>query len=394
VDEETRLVLSSLEDFVEQEVRPLENELGEKLTNPRVGRKENGQPVDEVVEAAKEVRRRSADAGFYAMLLPEDRGGGGVSNFTWYAANRYLGTKGRGLVDEVLSGPEGPKTLLLQAEGDQVENYLLPVARAEKSTAFAQTESSVGSDSPNMSTTAKKDGDEWVLNGHKQWISNARFCDFAQVLARTTPTEEAGRYGGITCFIVERDEFEVGSNNNAMGGGGWQAEIILDDVRVPEDRILGEKDDAFYAAMEFLSLGRLELGAEAVGRTYRMLDKSIEYAKQRKAFGKKIGEFQQISSMIARGRANCYGADAIGQRVARKMDEGTEVIEDSSIFNWFATQTFWKVADNAVQVHGANGVSTDNEMAEHLERARLLRIVEGTDEIQLNTIAKQNGLLQ
>jgi len=394
VDEETRLVLSSLDDFFEQVVRPLEQELGEKLTNPRVGRRENGQPVDEVVEAVEEVRRRSAEAGFYAMLLPEDIDGGGVSNFTWYMANMHLGTKGRGLVDEVLSGPEGPKSLLLQAAGDQVDKYLRPVARAEKSTAFAQTESSVGSDSPNMSTRAEKDGDEWVINGHKQWISNARFCDFAQVLARTTPQEEAGRYGGITCFIVERDEFEIGSNNNAMGGGGWQSEILLNDVRVPEDRILGERDKAFYAAMEFLSLGRLELGAEAVGRAYRMLDKSIGYAQQREAFGKRIGDFQQISSMIARGRANCYMAEAGGQRVARKMDEGKDVIEDSSIFKWFATQTFWEVADNAVQIHGANGVSTENEMAEHLERARLLRIVEGTDEIQLNTIAKQNGLLE
>jgi len=393
LDEETRLILSSLDDFVEQEVRPLEEEVSEELSNPRVGRKENGQPVEAVVEAAEEVRRRSAEAGFYGMLMPTDVGGEDVSYTTWYLAQKHMGRKGRGLTDEVLAGPEGPKPLLLQAEGEQVEKYLKAVVRAEKSTAFAQTEPSVGSDSPNMSTTAEKDGDEWVINGTKQWITNAAFCDFCQVFARTTSQEEAGRYGGITCFTVERDEFEIGSVNNAMGGGGWQAEVLLDDVRIPESRVLGEVDEAFYAAMEFLSLGRLELGAEAVGRAERMVEKSIDYAKEREAFGQSIGNYQQVSSKIARGRARTYAAETAGLKCAWKMDQGEDVVEDSSIFKWFATQTFWNVVDDAVQIHGANGVSAENEFVEHLERGRLLRIVEGTDEIQLNTIAKQNGLL-
>ncbi|MDY6765573.1 MAG: acyl-CoA dehydrogenase family protein [Halobacteria archaeon] len=392
-DEETRLILNSLDEFIEQEVEPLEDELGEKYTNPRLRLRENGQPVEEVLDAVKEVRKRSADAGFYAMNLPEEVGGEGVSNITWYRANKHVASKGIGLKSFVLAGPEGPKPLLMNAEGEQVERYLKPVVRGEKSTAFALTEPGVGSDAPSMSTTARKEDGEWVLNGRKQWITNAPYADFIQVFARTSPVEEMGRYGGITCFIVEKDEYEIGSINNAVGLEGWQGEVILDDVRLPEDRVLGDVDGAFYNAMGFLSLGRLELGAEAVGHSQYLLKRCKEYANEREAFGRPIGEFQQILTMVAEGRAKSYAADTAGLKCAWKMDEGKDVIEDSSIFKWFATQTYWEIADSAVQIHGANGLSEENEFMEHLHLARILRVVEGTDEIQLNTVAKQNGLL-
>jgi acyl-CoA dehydrogenase len=391
-DEETRLILDSLDEFIEQEVRPIENDLGETLTNPRLGHHDNGRLVDEIVEARAEIRKRSADAGFYAMNLPEDVGGEDVSNVTWYRAKKHVAGKGMGLTESVLAGPEGPKPLLLQAEGDQVERYLKPAVRGEKSTAFAQTEPGAGSDSPNMDTTAEQDGDEWVINGTKQWITNAPYADFIQVFARTTPQDQAGRYGGISCFIVEADEYEIGSYNNAVGVEGMQAEVILDDVRVGEDRLLGAPDAAFYNAMDFLSLGRMELGAEAVGAAEFLVDEMVDYAGDREAFGRPIGKFQGVSHKIAEDRAKTYAADAAGLRLAWKMDRGEQAIEDSSIFKWFATKAFWEAADDAVQVHGGNGMSEDNPYMEHLQYARLLRVVEGTDEIQLNTIAKQLGL--
>ncbi len=391
VDEETRLILDSLDDFVEREVEPLEDRLGETYTNPRLRHEPDGRLVDEVIEAIQAVRTRSADAGFYAMNLPEEAGGDAVSNVTWYRAKKHMASKGTGLTEHVLAGPEGPKPLLAQAEGEQVERYLEPAVRAEKSTAFAQTEPGVGSDSPAMATTADRDGDEWVLDGRKQWITNAPYADFIQVFARTTPQDEVGRYGGITCFIVEADEYELGSMNNAVGMEGMQAEVILDDVRVPDDRVLGTEDGAFYDAMDFLSLGRLELGAQAVGYAEHLIDRGVEYANDREAFGRPIGKFQQVSAKLAEGRARTYAADAAGLRCAWQMDQGEPAIEESSIFKWFATDTLWGVADDTVQVHGANGVSEDNPYMDHLQIARILRIVEGTDEIQLNTIAKQMG---
>ena len=232
-DQETRLILDSLAEFVEREVEPIEADLGEMLTNPRLGHEPDGRLTEEVLDAIREVREKSAEAGFYAMNLPEMAGGEGVSTVTWYRANRAIAAMDSDLAGEVLAGPEGPKPLLAQAEGDQREEYLDPVVRAEKSTAFAQTEPSVGSDSPNMRTTAEKEGDEWVLSGEKQWITNAPYADFVQVFARTTPQAEAGRYGGITCFLVESEEYEVGALNNAVGSVGRQAEIRFEDSTFP-----------------------------------------------------------------------------------------------------------------------------------------------------------------
>ncbi len=391
-DEETELILDSIDEFIEREVEPIVEDLGDTYTNPRKGHHENGRWTDELLEAREEIRRKSAEAGFYAMNLPEDAGGDSISPVTWYRAKKHLATHGGGLERYVLAGPEGPKPLLLQAEGDQREKYLEPTVRGEKSTAFGQTEPGVGSDSPNMETTAEKDGDEWIINGRKQWITNAPYADFVQLFARTTPQEEVGRYGGITCFIVERDEYESGSYNNAVGAEGSQAEIILDGVRVSEDRVLGDVDEAFYAAMEFLSLGRLELGAEAVGYSEYLLEEAGEYVTEREAFGEPIGNFQQVSAKLAEGRAKTYAADAAGLKLAWKMAQDERTIMDSSVLKWFATNVLWEVADAAVQVNGANGLAEESPYMDLVHQARILRIVEGTDEIQLNTIAKSMGI--
>lgn len=388
--EEWRLIEQSIDEFIEQEVDPLEDDLGETWSNPRLRHETDGRLVPDVVEAIQTVRQKSAKNGFYAMNMPEEHGGESVSNVTWYRAKKHVASHGTGLSEFMLAGPEGPKPLLLQAEDAQVERYLEPVIRAEKSAGFAQTEPGAGSDSPAMQTTAKRDGD-WVLNGTKQWITNAPYADFLQVFARTTPQDEAGRYGGITCFLVEADEYEIGSLNNAVGLEGMQAEVRFDDVRLGDERVLGQPDAGFYNAMDFLSLGRMELGAEAVGLAANLLDRAKQYANDREAFGRSIGKFQGISHKIAQGRAKNYAADAAGQKLAWKMDQSESVVEDASIFKWFATNTLWEIADDTVQVHGGNGLSEDNPFMEHLHLARVLRIVEGTDEIQLNTIAKQFG---
>ena len=388
-DEETRLILDSFEEFVEQEVEPLEAQLGETYTNPRLRNDADGRLHDDVLDAIETVQQKSAEAGFYAMNLPEEVGGGGVSNVTWYLAKKRAGASGVRLASFALAGPDGPKPLLELATGQQVDRYLEPTVRAEKTTGFAQTEPGVGSDSPNMRTTAERDGDEWVLNGTKQWITNAPYADFLQVFARTSPQDETGRYGGITCFLVERDEYEVTRLNNAVGMEGLQGEVVFDDVRLSADRVLGEVDAGFYQAMDFLSLGRLELGAVAIGRAEYVLERAAEYATDREAFGRPIVKFQQISSKLARGRAKTYAADTVGLKCAWKLDRGESVIEDMSILKWFATNVYWEVADDVVQVHGANGLAEENPFMDYLHMARTLRIVEGTDEIQLNTIARQ-----
>lgn len=392
VDEETRIILSSIDEFIEQEVRPIENELGETYTNPRKRHQDDGRLVPDVVDALQTVRKKSADAGFYAMNLPETVGGQDVSNVTWYRVYKHVSAKGPGLTEAVLAGPEGPKPLLVQAEGEQVERYLKPAIRAEKSTAFAQTEPGVGSDSPNMTTFATKEGDEWILNGTKQWITNAPYADFIQVFARTTSQEEAGRYGGISCFIVENGEYELTSLNNTVGRVGYQGQISFDNVRIPANRILGTRDEAFYEAMAFLSLGRLEIGAQGVGHTDYLLDRAVEYANEREAFGNTIGKYQGVSHKIAKFRAQQYAVDAAGLRLAWEVDRGNDAIEQSSTVKYLSSNLLFDVADAVVGIHGGNGLSEDNPFMDELHTGRMLRIVEGTDEIQLNTIASQMGI--
>lgn len=392
VDDEQQLINQSLAEFVEQEVEPVVEELGETLTNPRLGHEPDGRLTDEVLDAIDRIRTASADAGFYAMNMPSEVGGEDVPAVTWYRAKKQLAKTGVPLAGEALAGPGGPKPLLAQADGEQVEKYLEPAMNAEKTTAFAQTEPGVGSDSPNMATTADRNGEEWVLDGRKQWITNAPYADFIQVFARTTPQEEAGRYGGVTCFIVEEEEYEIERLNNAVGAEGRQGEVVLDDVHIPADRVLGEVDDAFYEAMSFLGLGRVELGAEAVGKTEWLLDEATEFANDREAFGQTIGNFQAISHKIARGRANVFAANAAGLHCAWTLDQGEPAIAESSMLKWLASKTFWEVADDVVQVHGSSGLAEENPFMDSLHEARILRIVEGTDEIQLNTIASQHGL--
>lgn len=389
-DEETRLVVESFKEFIDREVVPIAERLDDRFTNPRKGREPDGRPSPAVVEAVEEVRRTAAEAGFYAMNLPESAGGGGVATPTWYAAKRAAAAHECPLAERALAGPEGPKPLLLDADERQHEEYVRPVVEGRKSTAFAQTEPGAGSDSPAMQTTAEREGDGWRIDGRKQWITNAPFADFVQVFARTSPAEE-GRYDGITCFIIERDEYELTGINSAIGVGGWQGELAFDGVWVPDDRVLGEVGGAFRSAMSFLSLGRLELGAEAVGTADRLLEAGFDRARERKAFGRPIGEFQQVSASLARGRARAYAADAAGRRCARKLEAGERAVEDTSIFKWFATNALWEIADDVLQVHGATGLVEGGEFANALARARVLRVVEGTDEIQLNTVAREKA---
>jgi acyl-CoA dehydrogenase len=388
-DQETRLILDSLDEFVEREVEPMEAELGETYENPRLRHEPDGRLVPEVLEAIREVRRKSAEAGFYAMNLPEDVGGEGVSAVTWYRAKRHVASKGTGLASHVLAGPEGPKPLLLQAEGEQVERYLEPAIRAEKSTAFAQTEPGVGSDSPNMATTAEKDGDDWVLNGTKQWITNAPYADFVQLFARTTPQEEAGRYGGITCFIVERDEYEIGSYNNAVGAVGSQAEIVLDGVRVPEDRVLGEVDGGFQAAMNWIGGGRINIAASAVGNAQYLLDLAVDYAKNRETFGKPISERQGISFQLAELATKIVQVRWLYRYAAWKIDNDQRARKEESMAKWQGALLNNMAADIAMQIHGGAGFMKDQPIERQYRSARVLRIFEGTDEIQKRTIARE-----
>lgn len=371
LSDEQRAVRAAVREFGESEVRPVAKEYNREKRYP------------------EKLRQQAAEYDFVAPHIPEEYGGAGMDAISTLIVTEELWRADPGVGGSIAAADFGTGMILEYGDEWMKEEWLPRITGGETPIATAISEPAHGSNVAGMETRAERDGDEWVIDGTKQWITNGPYADFVQVFARTTPQEEVGRYGGITCFLVEADEYRVSSLNNAVGLEGMQAELVFDGVRVPEDRVLGQVDGAFYQAMDFLSLGRLELGAEAIGYAEHMLELGAEYAGDREAFGRPIGKFQGVSSKLAAGRAKTYAADSAGLRCAWKMDQGESVIEDASILKYYGTNVFWDVVDDVVQIHGGNGLSEDNPFMRHLHLARILRIVEGTDEIQLNTIAKE-----
>ena len=391
-DEETNLILQSIDDFIEQEVAPLEDELGDTWSNPRKRHEDDGRMVPEVVEALQEVRRRSAEAGFYAMNLPQEVGGEGVSNVTWYRALKHVASHGPGLHSAMLAGPEGPKPLLMQAEGDQVEQYLKPAVRGEKSTAFAQTEPGAGSDSPSMQTSAEKDGDEWVINGTKQWITNGTVGDYFVVLCDTNP-DASSRYSGFSQIIVEsdRDGFEADKITGKMGiRASDTAELIFNDVRVPEENLVGTRGAGFMQLMQFFDETRTMVAAQGVGIAKGAYERALEYAQEREQFGQAIGEFQAIQHKLADMATKTEAARQLTYKSAWSVENKDEQLTSlASMAKEFGSRVAVDVANEGVQIHGGSGYVNDFDAERFYRDAKITQIYEGTTEIQNNIIARE-----
>jgi len=395
IPEEIQMIVRGLRSFLEKEVRPLEEEYKRFLEDERARLQEDGRLVPEFREVLDRVRKRSAELGYYGMHMPEEVGGGGVSRVGMALAFKEVFRHGLGLNVVVLAGPEGPSPMLLHLSETQREKYLLPLMRGEKTTCFALTEPEAGSDIKNLKTTAVKKGDRYVLNGMKTFITNAVDADFAQVFAVTDPKlyKEHG-YLGVTAFIVERDTpgYRIGRVNRSLLDDGAQAELIFEDCEVPAENVIGQEGQGFYTAMSWLTVGRLNVAAMSVGLAHYLLEQSVEYAQQRTAFGKPIGKYQHIRGMLAESAAELEAAERLLLYVAWRFDQGQDVVKESSMAKWFCTQVLYRLADRAVQVHGGMGVMKELPIERVFRLARVLRIVEGTDEIQKETIAKSLGL--
>jgi alkylation response protein AidB-like acyl-CoA dehydrogenase len=241
-----------------------------------------------------------------------------------------------------------------------------------------------------MDSTAEKDGDEWVINGNKYWITNGPYADFAMVFARTSG--EPGDYGGITCFLVNDDNpgYEVAKVHRTMGlTPGGQAELRFDDCRVPEDQVLGEVDEGFTAAMEWIGGGRINIAAAAVGNAQFLLDLAVDYARERETFGKPIGHRQGISFQIADLATDIEQARQLYRYAAWKIDQGDRARKEESMAKLRGAELQNKAADIAMQVYGGAGFMKDQPIERQYRSARVLRIFEGTDEIQKRTIARE-----
>ena len=373
----------NLVDFVDRELRPLEDE----QLDP--------EKDDIPVELRDRVRRRSAELGFYAADFPEDLGGSGLPQLGMVLLREAAARTGCRLAGFTTYGPEGPTGLLLSATDEQKKKYLTPLITAEKSMCFALTEPDAGSDAQNIKTSAVKDGDEWVLNGTKHFITNGKHADFALVFAANDRTKKA--QGGITAFIVEKGTpgFSVGRGQIGMVEGEGQFELVFEDCRVSEEQILGGPANVgmgFYSAMQFLAMGRLSIGAGCNGIADYALGLGIGYATERVAFDRPIGKNQYVQGHIVDSAVELKASKLMTYECAWRYDQGDPVIQESSMVKLYATEMVNRVVDRMIQVHGGMGWMRELPLERLYRFVRIFTLVEGTSEIQKYIIGKTLGL--
>jgi acyl-CoA dehydrogenase len=350
--------------------------------------------TDEMREAGFALRKKSAEVGYYGAHLPEDVGGWGLSVLGTTLLVESAGQSGLRFATYVLGppNPEAPTPLLLDCSPELQKRYLVPLVKAEKTMCFALTEPEAGSDAQAIATRAVRDGDSYVLNGRKHFITNGAGADFAVVFAVTDPEKKA--QGGITAFLVDKGSpgFQVGKRQKTMAGDTNQYELIFDDVRVPATNIVGQEGFGFYSAMKFLNAGRSYIGAMCVGIADYCVNVATDYAKDRKTFGKPIGKYQAIQWMLADSVVEIEAARWMTYHLAWMCDQGEQPMRESSIVKLYNTEMVNKVADRAVQIFGGMGYLTEGPVERIYRFVRMLRIVEGTSEVQRLVIARTLGL--
>ena len=373
-DPETlQILLDSIHQFVNKELIPRENEVADTDTMPA-----------DIVEQMK-------DMGLFGLTIPEEYGGSGLTmeeevniafelGRTSPAFRSYIGTN-NGI---------GSIGILLDGTPEQKDQYLPQLASGELLSSFCLTEPDAGSDAASLKTTAVRDGDFYVINGTKRFITNAPHASIYTVMARTNP--EIKGAGGISAFIVERNTpgVSLGKCDHKMGQkGAHTSDVIFDNVRVPASQLIGGVEGVgFKTAMKVLDKGRLHIAALSVGAAERMLADSLQYAMERKQFGKPIADFQLIQAMLADSKAEIYAARCMVLDAARKRDEGRNVSTEASCAKMFATEMCGRVADRGVQIHGGAGYVSEYAIERFYRDVRLFRIYEGTTQIQQIVIAR------
>ena len=373
-DTETlQILLDSLRQFVGEVLIPRENEVADTDTIPQ-----------DIVEQMQAM-------GLFGLTLPEEFGGLGVTmeeevniafelGHTSPAFRSYIGTNnGIGSIGILLDGTE-----------EQKQHYLPKLASGELLSSFCLTEPDAGSDAASLKTSAVRDGDSYILNGTKRFITNAPHAGIYTVMARTS-TEIKGA-GGISAFIVERGTSGVslGKPDHKMGHkGAHTCDVIFENARVPASQLIGGVEGVgFKTAMKVLDKGRLHIAALSVGAAERMLDDALRYALERKQFGKPIAEFQLIQAMLADSKAEIYASRCMVLDAARKRDDGHNVSTEASCAKMFATEMCGRVADRCVQIHGGAGYVSEYAIERFYRDVRLFRIYEGTTQIQQIVIAR------
>ncbi|MET4103531.1 acyl-CoA dehydrogenase [Roseovarius sp. MBR-78] len=334
------------------------------------------------------------DMGLFGLSTPQKYGGIGLD-----AAQEarlietlcYASLSFRSLIGtNVGIGSQG---IVMDGTDAQKEAWLPGIASGETVASFALTEPDNGSDAGGIRTAARRDGSDFVINGTKRYITNAVFAGVFTVFARTDPESRDG--SGVSAFLVPADTpgITVAAPDRKMGQRGTKtSDVIFDDVRVPETAIIGGPDNlnkGFRTAMKVLDRGRIHIGAMAVGQGQRMLDIATDYALERKQFGKPIGEHQLVQGLIADCQADLHAARALVRATAETFDREGKAVLEASCTKYFCTEMVGRIADRALQVHGGAGYMSEYDIERFYRDVRLLRIYEGTSQIQQIIIARR-----
>lgn len=344
--------------------------------------------LDELEETGEfnwEMHKKMAKYGFMGVKIPKEYGGAGCDHLTYALMDEEFARQSAVLALYAnTSNSLGGGPLLLAGSKEQKEKYLPPVARGEKILVFALTEPGAGSDAGGTTTTAIQDGDDFIINGRKCFISGAPMADWCILFAKTDLSAKGSR--GISMFIVDMHlpGVSLGAPEKKMGIVGYPtSDVVLEDVRVPKDCLIGKLNKGFQTAMKTLDGGRLGVAAQAVGIAQACLDESVKYAKERKQFGRPIADFQGVSFMIAEMATDVEAARQLVYHAAQLKDAGSEEASKAcSIAKFFASEAANKCAYKAVQIHGGYGYIKEYKVEKLYRDARITSIYEGTSQVQ------------
>jgi acyl-CoA dehydrogenase len=357
--------------FVQREIQPLE---------PAALRRErNGEPGI-TREESRALVEKARQSGFWGIQTPPEYGGMGLSSVMTALIEVELG---RSFIPFRFGG--AADNILFHANESQQREYLLPTIEGERISCFAITEPGAGSDATAIRATARRDGSDWIIRGEKTFITGGNDADFAMVFAITDP--EKGVRDGVTCFLVDRDMGWRSQYIDTMGEWG-PAALIFDDVRVPERNILGELGHGFALAMQWIGRGRYLLPARALGACERLVEMALDHARTRITFGEPIAERQAIQWMIADSAVEIEALRWLVLAAAWQVDSGADSRHAQAIAKLYGGIKANEIVDRVLQIHGGMGYTRELPIERWYRELRLLRIYEGTDEIQRRTIAR------
>lgn len=375
LDDEQQLIVDTVRAFVENELYPHEEEVERTGIVPK--------------ELGQEIAQKCKDIGFYAANLPTEVGGGGLSQLDFTLLERELGRASMALT--VFFGR--PSGILEACTGEQRERYLLPAVSGEKIDALAMSEPDAGSDVRGMKCSAVADGDDWIINGTKHFISHADIADFIIVFVATGEEETPrGPKKKISCFLVDRGTpgFEIRPGYNSVSHRGYHNCILnFDNCRLPKEQMLGEPHQGFTLANEWLYATRLTVAAMAVGRARRAMDLVLPFSVERKQFGQAISKFQGVSFKLADMITEIDAADWLTLSAAWRLDKDLPSNREIASAKLYATEMLARVTDEALQIFGGMGLMSDLPMERFWRDARVERIWEGTSEIQRHIISRE-----